>query len=553
MKIDLTRAMEAPETVAIDLETTGLDWVRDTPLLMGIYGKDFEGYFNIFEYPKDQLDWFFKDFLKNRSVILHNAKFDFHFIRRYCDVSDVIFADTMILSQLVDENTRHGLEDLSIHYFGENACIAKKRVDDIISDMKRRRKNSSFSIVPNDLLGDRAIEDSKNTFNLYRILRNSLSSEDTYLLEKKVLKALLIVEENGVLIDTNYLNDLKIKLNDELNQIKSKYPDINLESAKQVREELFINRKIKPAMYTKLGTPSVSEKVLEIMDNEFAKDTVQYRTLLHTISTYIDSFLERVDEKSRLHCSFNQLGATTSRLSCVEPNLQQIPRDGLIKQAFIGSKNICSFDYSQMEAVLYALFRQEEFLLKSLENNIDVYTTMASELYGKSGDSISKDERKKAKDIFLGVLYGMGQKTLTERFPDISISDLRRTFPKLDGFRNEVILSLMKRKYVETIFGHKRHLSLRDAYKGVNSIIQGSAAGILKQSIISLPPSLLNKLRITVHDENVFENVEEEECLQIVKTMSQYNPLLKVKVGKGKNWHEANENGELFVYKPVEQ
>ena len=210
MKLTLTEAMEAPKCVAIDLETTGLDRIKDTPLLMGLYGEDFSGYFNFFEYSKEQLSSFFRDFLRSHSVILHNAKFDFHFINRYFNVKDVSFSDTMLMSQIVDERDRgHGLAELAKKNFGENACIYKKQVDEIWKEIRSRKKVKAYTEVPNELLGARGVEDCENTYKLYHLLRPQIYNTEVYTAEKKLLKKLLIVESNGVLIDRNYLFNLK--------------------------------------------------------------------------------------------------------------------------------------------------------------------------------------------------------------------------------------------------------------------------------------------------------------------------------------------------------
>ena len=543
MKLTLTEAMEAPKCVAIDLETTGLDRIKDTPLLMGLYGEDFSGYFNFFEYSKEQLSSFFRDFLRSHSVILHNAKFDFHFINRYFNVKDVSFSDTMLMSQIVDERDRgHGLAELAKKNFGENACIYKKQVDEIWKEIRSRKKVKAYTEVPNELLGARGVEDCENTYKLYHLLRPQIYNTEVYTAEKKLLKKLLIVESNGVLIDRNYLFNLKEFLQSKMLQYENKYPGINLNSPPQVADELYNKMGFKPTVYTATGTPSVAESVLRTIDHPFAKDIVDYKIQAHMLSTYVEAFLERMDDSNRLHCNFKQLGARTSRLSCAEPNLQQVPKGEMIRRAFVG--NVITFDYSQMEAVLYVIYRKENRLLRALENGQDLYKAMACQIYQKKIDDISKEERDSAKDIFLGTIYGMGQKKLDSKAQGASIQNIRKTFSSLRSWNKEVEKQVEDLGYVETFFGYRRHLFKDEAYKGTNAIIQGSAAGVLKRSIVDMPDHLLSKFRITVHDENIFEDLTKEEIKEVEEIMTRYSPLLKVKINSGKTWWDCCKDKE---------
>jgi DNA polymerase-1 len=545
MKISLIDAMQAPKVCAIDLETTGLSYVSDKALNMGIYGDSFEGYFNFCDYSKSQLSSFFRDFLKSHSVILHNAKFDFHFINKFTSVEDVEFSDTMILSQIIDERKpSHKLDYLAKSNFGDSSCIAKNKVDNIWKEIKSRKKVKLYTEVPENLLGDRAVEDSKNSYKLYKIFRPLLYNTSVYSMEKELLKRLLIIEENGVLIDIDYLKTLRVKLQDSMLALEEKYKDINLNSSDQVGKILFNKMNISPTKFTKGGKPSADESVLKSLNTEFSRDVLEYRNISHMLSTYVEAFLDRKDDNNKLHCNFKQLGARTSRLSCTEPNLQQIPKGEMIRKAFIGNKSLSTFDYSQMEAILYALFRKEKTLLSALDSGNDLYKAMATQVFSKKITDITAEERDTAKDIFLGTIYGMGQKTLESRAKGITIGQIRSAFKSLTKFNKEVCEKVESDGYVETIFGYRRHLFEDEAYKGINAIIQGSAAGILKKSIIAFPSYLLNKFRITVHDENIFEDLEKDEFYEVEKIMTEFSDYLKVKIRTGQTWWDCCKDKE---------
>jgi len=547
MKIDLSEALTAPSVVAIDLETSGLDWLRETPLICGIYGNDFFGYFNFFDYSTDQLKEFFPKFFDGRSCILHNAKFDFHFLKRYMDVEKITFSDTMILSQLIDENTSHKLDSLSERFFGKDACIAKHRVNEILKEVKSRKKVKSWTEVPNHLLGARAEEDCKNTYRLYDVFRPQMYDNSIYVMEKDLLIRLIAIETNGALVDVEYLNKLEKDFSERIDIMRKKYPDMNINSSMQIGNRLFKVEGIKPTKLTVKGGYSADDSVLkEIVattGSEFATDMIEYKFLNHTYSTYIKAFLDQMDSQNRIHCNFRQLGARTGRLSCADPNLQQIPKfTPLIRKAFIGTNNLCTFDYSQMEAILYVLQRQEPYLMEALNNNRDIYQTISAKLYNKKFDNITKVERDKAKEIVLGILYGMGQKKFGSMTSGMKMSNVKEFFGDLKAFNKEIELQIQDVGYVETEFGRRRHLATEDAYKGINARIQGTAADILKLSIIALPKELLKKFRITVHDENIFENLTMDELVEVKKIMIQFKDKLKVKAGMGKNWWEASNS-----------
>jgi DNA polymerase-1 len=428
--------------------------------------------------------------------------------------------------------------------FGESSCVAKNIVDDIWKEVKSKKKNKKYTSVPKHLLGDRAVEDSMNTYKLYKAFRPQLYSPSVYQMEKDLLKKLLIIEENGALIDIDYLKKLGDVLKEKMLVMEKKYPDLNLNSSTQVSEVLFDKMNIKPTHYTKGGKPSADIEVLKEINNDFSRDVVEYRSWSHTLSTYVEAFLDQVDKNNRLHCNFKQLGARTGRLSCTDPNLQQIPKGESIRRAFIGNRSISTFDYSQMEAMLYAIFRKERHLLKALENGQDLYKAMASQVYSKNVEDITADERDIAKDIFLGTIYGMGQKTLESRAKGITIQQIRLAFKSLNSFNKEVRTQVENNGYVETIYGYRRHLFEDEAYKGTNAIIQGSAAGILKESIINMPDNLLNKFRITVHDENIFEDLDNDEIKEVESIMIKFNKYLKLKIRTGKTWWDCCRSRE---------
>ena len=541
MKLALDEALKAPGVLAIDFETPSLDWWTERALLLGIYAPTFEGYINLTEHNDETLSLFFRDFVKNRSFAFHNGKFDFHFLERWVNVQPIPFSDTMILGHMVNEQAPHGLEKLSLIHFGEDACIAKKAVDVFNKKMFKRKEDIRFDKVPENLLGARGVEDAKNTFKLFELFRPKVYSEDIYLLEKKLLKVLLRMENNGIIIDGTYLKELDRQLAISILEYKKKYPHLNLNSTKQLRDWLFGDLKLEPSEFTLTGLPSTKTSALKLINSPETRDLVGFRDKDKLKSAFTTNLLAKIDAHSKIHADFRQVGTETGRLSCVKPNLQQIPsKSPVIRKAFLGNESLWSFDYSQMEAILYAVYNKEKFLINAVDSGKDVYTAMASKIFETSYGDVTKPIRDRTKTIFLGLMYGMGRAKFERT--------TKTTFEKVYGYFNKKPLQKKINKqieengFVETMFGRRRHLTPEESYKGINTIIQGSSADIIKMAMVDIPYSIQDKMRLTVHDELVFEDLAQEEGKVIWETMTSYEPHLKVTVGHAKNWWDCGDN-----------
>jgi len=540
MKIDLETAIHAPRDIGFDFETTGLIWFREKPLYLGLANDTFSGYINLQEYSNETLSLFFRDFIKSHRIILQNAKYDFHFLDKYIPLNtekDVTFTDVMLLNQIIDENKSHKLERMTELWIGPEYLVNKKKVD----EYKKLHKLKSFADIPEELLAARGEEDARNTFTIYNILRPKLEEKEIYKLEKKLLLVLLRMERKGALINRNYLLELRKELEQKCEVLSNKYPNLNLSSSHQTGKYLFDTLGITPNTFTPTGKPKTDVGALASIDHPVARDIVEYRTLIHTISTYIEGFLDRMDSNDYLHCNFKQMGARTGRMSCVGPNLQQLPRKDsnlgkLIKSAFIG--DITTFDYSQMEAIIYAYDSNEPELIYAIEHDIDLYQHLAEHLYKL--DKIDKEQRGRCKELFLGRIYGLGKtkfKIMSKGLDRKASSDF---FSRLDIKFKSIENELQTKGYIETIMGRRRRLKLSEAYKGLNSRIQGSSADIIKTAMVNLPFEIQDKMFLQVHDELVFSGLNEEDKQIIKKTMCNFKPYkLKVDSGSGNNLWEA--------------
>lgn len=541
----LTEALEKlPRDIAIDFETAGLDWMHDPALYLGVGTQAIHGWIDVRKYPKDVFGSFLCDLMSSRRLVGQNLKFDFHVAEQFIPINSIPnleFTDTMLISQIIDENASHGLDDMTSLWLGDDRLIKKRAVDEYV----KANKLKSWQQVPPIMLAERGEEDAVNTFDVYGVVRPKLTETKVYDLEKKLMLVLLRMERNGAVLDREYLVKLRQEIADLAKVIEVKYSDILLTSPKQVGNYL-TKMGVKFKVYTKTG-PSTATDALLLIDNppECVQDIIEYRTLVHTISLYIDSFLEKMDENNIIHPNFKQMGARTGRMSCVKPNLQQCPKRGRlgawIKSAFIG--DITTYDYSQMEAVLYAYDSGDKSMIEAVEQKRDLYGWLAETLTAKT--DYTKDERETGKKCFLGRIYGMGDGKFKKLSQDFDADKVKSFFGRLDEIQKNIDFQVQRKGYVETFIGRKRHLDLNESYKGLNARIQGSAAEIIKQVMVSMPDNLQDKMITQVHDELVFKGLETKEKELVAEVMCDVKPFkLRVEYGSGKNWWEAFQDKE---------
>jgi DNA polymerase I len=545
VEITLEQALQMPKDVGFDFETTGLNWWKDKPLSLGLGTSETHGYIDLRKYEKYSLILFFRDFFNFHRPILQNAKFDFHVLSNWLsidEISKIEFADTMLISQIVDENRSHGLDNMVELWMGEEYLVKKRAVD----EYKKKSKLKDYSMIPFEMVAERGEEDAVNTSSLYSILRPRLFESQVYLLEKKLVRVLLRIEHNGALMDRDHLLRVQAQLKQRIEEIAARHPGVDLASSKQTADYLFGTLKIEAKAFTdKKKQPKTDVDSISLLNHPAAKDTIEFRNLSHTDATYVSGFLDKIDDNNLLHCNFKQMGARTGRMSCANPNLQQLPKDGadgeMVKTAFIG--DITTYDYSQMEAILYAFMNHEEGMIAAVKRKEDLYKYLAKTLYNKN--EINKSERSLCKGLFLGRIYGMGNKKFIAQSQGLDPEKTREFFGRLSDKQRQITDQVEGRGYVETILGRKRHLAPDDAYKGLNSVIQGSAADIVKQVMINLPLELQNKLMIQVHDELVFRNLTKEEQIEAERIMIDFKDYdLSVGFGTGSNWWKAFLNKE---------
>ena len=531
---------------------------------------------------EDEVIDLFKPILEDGSItkIGQNIKYDAHIFLNLGIKMHGINEDTMLMSYVINSNESHGMNKLSQKYLGHE-CISYESL--VGSGVKQL---SFDQININDAL-DYAAEDADVTFQLYHVLKDQLKKEKKLLaiyekFEIPSMKTLIEIERNGVLIDASLLNQQSQKIGEELINIENKAFELagqpfNLASPKQLREILFEKLHIKPLKKTPTGTPSTSEEVLQELAKDYPlpKILLEYRTLAKLKSTYTDKLPLMINQSTgRIHTSYNQAVAVTGRLASSDPNLQNIPikspEGRKIREAFIAKPDfsILSADYSQIELRILAHLSKDSGLIQAFKDNKDIHTITASEIFNTKIEKITSEQRRYAKIINFGLIYGMGafglakNLNITRGDAQNYIQEYFNKYPTVLQYMEESKQFAREHGYVETYFGRRLWLPEINSSNGlrkagaeraaINAPMQGTAADLIKLAMIEVQQwihansNLKGQMIMQVHDELVFEvpNTEVDifikEIPQIMQNVAKLDIPLTVEINAGKNWEEAH-------------
>ncbi len=522
-----------------------------------------------------------KPLLENpeKNKLGQNLKYDANVLANYGIKVTGIQHDTMLESYVFNSNaTKHNMDDLAKKYLG----IETVHYEDVAG---KGVKQISFAEVPLEQASPYAAEDADITLRLHKVLMAKLKNHDALLklyreIEIPLVPVLSKIEQNGVLIDSSMLAVQSLELANHVISIEQQAHDLagqifNLGSPKQIQEILYEQQQLPILKKTPKGQPSTAETVLQELALEYPlpKMILEYRSMSKLKSTYTDKLPQQVDDKTgRVHTSYHQAVAATGRLSSSDPNLQNIPirnaEGRKIRQAFIapeGSKLVAA-DYSQIELRIMAHLSADEGLLTAFTNDIDIHSATAAEVFGVDVEQVTTDLRRSAKAINFGLIYGMSAFGLAKQL-GITRSEAKSYidlyFTRYPGVKNymDTIRELAKEQgYVETLFGRRLYLpeiASRNAARrkyaertAINAPMQGTAADIIKIAMINtdkwLQNQTENKMIMQVHDELVFEVVEEQgesfsnSIREIMCSAAQLDVPLIVDIGVGDNWDEAH-------------
>ena len=576
---------------AIDTETSSLDTMTADLLGISLSCEEGEGCYIPIQHSYDgmpeqlSLNTIVKtlgEAISNNQTKLvgQNLKFDLPILNRHGIKVTEFLGDTMLMSYVLNSTgTRHGLDRMAVHYlqyqpmkYEEVAGSASKQIN--------------FAQVEIPAATFYAAEDADITFRLFNLLDKKLQKEPKLInllktLEYPMLKSLLRVETNGAKINTNmlaeYSKELGLKI-DKLSKTAFKMAgeEFNMDSPKQLVEILYNKLELPVLKKTPKGQPSTNEDTLQRLAEEYElpKVIIQYRGLAKLKSTYTDSLINiQHPDTKRIHTSYQQAVTSTGRLSSTEPNLQNIPiktaEGRKIREAFVAEKGnvLISADYSQIELRIMAHLSGDKNLTHAFNNNIDVHSATASEIFDVPLEEVTTDHRRSAKAINFGLIYGMSAFGLTRQLGiprHEAQAYLDTYFERYTGVREymDSTKELAKKNlYVETILGRKLHVTEINASNGlrrqaaeraaINAPLQGSAADIIKKAMIDVDewigednPNI--KMIMQVHDELIFEvkkDFAEEALTHVISLMERAVKLdipLIVDANQGANWNEAH-------------
>ena len=566
------------KSFVFDIETTDTDFFKSDIVGISICINDREGYYIPFLNKIKKLD--FTDFKQELENIFqtdkikksgHNIKFDILHLKEKGIEVNGITDDSMIISYLLHPERRsHKLKELTMEYLD----YIQQSYNDLI------KKNDKLEDIDINIISKYCIDDSIYSLKLINLLKPKLKNENLQDLYEKIeiplVDVLKEMEYIGVKINVEYLNESISIMKKNLEELTNKIYSIagyefNINSSQQLGELLFEKMNLPITKRTrKTRAYSTDIEVLnELKNHEIVEKIIDYRTYKKLLSTYLIGLLDNIDKNNRIHTSYNQTITATGRLSSSNPNLQNIPVGEMgginVRKAFVAEKGyaILSADYSQIELRVMAHFSDDKYLIEAFNNNLDIHKQTADLVLSSNLFLNQQEKRKKAKIINFSVLYGSGPYSLSKEL-GVSYKEakgfIEMYFEKFKGvkrFIDDVIQKTEINPEVKTILGRKRYISeIQSSNKtvkengkrmAINTIIQGSAADIIKVAMINIYKrirDMKSKLIMQVHDELIFEYKleEEKQLINIIEHEMQNSITLKVpltiNIKKGNNWGE---------------
>ncbi|MFA6063713.1 MAG: DNA polymerase I [Gallionella sp.] len=587
---DLIEKLMSAELVCVDTETTGLD-VMDAQLVgIAFAMQAHEAFYlplaHIYPGAPDQLDreetlLKLKPWLESEQhkKLGQNLKFDQHIFANHGIRLAGIHDDTLLQSYVLESHKSHDMDSLAMRHL-QVKTISYAEV------AGKGAKQICFDQVDLDIATHYSAEDADITLQLHQTLSPQIEKESGLQhvyrdIELPAMHVLYTMERNGVLLDSNLLHVQSHELGAKLIELEARAHEaadqpFNLNSPKQIQEILFGKLGLPVVKKTPSGTPSTDEEVLQelALDYPLPKILLDYRGMAKLKSTYTDKLPKMVNRRTgRVHTSYSQAVAVTGRLASSDPNLQNIPirsaEGRRIREAFIASPGSCivAADYSQIELRIMAHLSGDEGLLTAFANNEDVHRATAGEIFMTTPVEVTTEQRRYAKVINFGLIYGMSAFGLAKQLGierGAAQNYIARYFARYPGVRDYMERTREQAKqqgYVETVFGRRLWLPEINSSNGmkrqgaeraaINAPMQGTAADLIKLAMVAVQKwleseNLQTRLIMQVHDELVLE-VPMDELVRVKETLpglmcnvAALSVPLLVEVGQGKNWDEAH-------------
>lgn len=584
------KTLLASECFAFDTETTSLNYIDARVVGVSVSvaagSAAYIPFAHNYESAPEQLSEAdvldaLKPLLENPAVkkVGQNLKYDKHVMANHGINLQGIADDTMLMSYVLNSTgSRHDMDTLANHYLDESTT----KYEEVAG---KGAKQITFDQVDLDIAGPYAAEDADITLRLHEVLSKELATvaplEKLYRdIELPLLDVICDVEQTGALIDGELLLKQSAEIGIRLEELaKEAYAladeEFNLGSPKQLQTILFEKLKLPVIKKTPKGQPSTAEPILQelALNYPLPKVIMEYRGLSKLKSTYTDRLPEQINNKTgRVHTSYHQAVTATGRLSSSDPNLQNIPirtdEGRRVRQAFVATPNcsILAADYSQIELRIMAHLSGDKGLLDAFNQGLDVHKATAAEVFAVNLAEVSAEQRRRAKAINFGLIYGMSAFGLAKQL-DIGRHDAQNyidryfdRYPGVLSYMENTRASAYETGYVETLFGRRLYLPEINSSNGmrrqaaertaINAPMQGTAADIIKIAMINVNAWLKEntsiKMIMQVHDELVFEvpttdlDYAKEKIGELMSSAAQLAIPLVVDIGVGDNWDEAH-------------
>jgi DNA polymerase-1 len=582
--------LDSAKLAAFDTETNSLDYMNaeivgfslSTTVGEACYvpvAHDFPGAPD--QLPRDEVLARLQPWLENdaKKKVGHHLKYDAHILARYDIALRGMAFDSMLESYVLNSvATRHDMDSVARQYLGKETI----HYEDVAG---KGAKQLTFNQVELETAAPYAAEDADITLQLHETLWQQLNDVPTLRkvyeeIEQPLVPVLLDMEETGVLVDRKMLARQSGELGKKMGELEAKAHELaggpfNLGSPKQLQQILFEQQELPVIRKTPKGQPSTAEDVLVELANDYELPAViiDYRSVSKLKSTYTDKLPLMINERTgRIHTSYHQAVTATGRLSSSDPNLQNIPirtdEGRRIRQAFVAPEGhvLLAADYSQIELRIMAHLSADKGLLGAFEKEQDVHRATAAEVFETTLDDVTDDQRRSAKAINFGLMYGMSAFGLAKQL-GISRGEAQEyvdlyfdRYPGVKQYMDDIRVRASEKGYVETVFGRRLYLpeiNARNAQRrqyaersAINAPMQGTAADIIKRAMITVHAWLIEeqpgaRMIMQVHDELVFE-VESGKVDTVTKRVTDLmnsaalKVPLKVDVGTGLNWDEAH-------------
>ena len=582
---ELIKRLSASRSFAFDTETTGLNPMSAQLVGISLAAESGRAYYipvghvlldEVTQLPLEQVINRLKPLFEDPGIskLAHNGKYDMNMLAE-CGVNvDGLSFDSMIAAHLLGEKAL-GLKALAFSKLGIEMTPIKSLIG-------TGAKQITMSQVDIKQAADYASADADMTFRLVTLFEKELDKQGLMKLfnevEMPLVPVLLLMERNGVAVDTGILRDMSKYLGEQVAVLEGKIyeeakHEFNINSPQQLGKVLFDEMQL-PTTRRGKSKYSTEASVMEELRPLYpiAGDILQYRQLTKIKSTYIDTLPGLVNTKTgRIHTSFNQTRTTTGRLSSSDPNMQNIPirgeLGGQVRQAFIAPQgsSLLGGDYSQIDLRALAHLSQDEGLINAFKLDEDIHAATAARLFGVEASKITPDMRRLAKTVNFGVIYGMsdyGLEQATELSREEAGKFIRAYFVKYPGVRKYLDSTkeqARRQGFVQTLLGRRRYIpdinspnrQMREAAErmAINMPVQGTSADIIKVAMINLyremeKQKLKSKMLLQVHDELVFEVPDEEMATmrqlvpEVMDSAVKLTVPLKVDTKAGRNWGE---------------